>query len=233
MSRVKTTLRRTFVTGLLIVLPGLVTVFVIRFVFAQVNSTVMPMVLKLIPLVGLGRWAEAAWMNYMAPLVSISLTFLLIYLLGLLGENVIGRQVLTFFDRLLRQVPIVRGIYSATSQFIDTFSGDKKAFSRVVLVEYPRRGLWTMALLTSDTTGEVQHRTAKEVVSVFVPTTPNPTSGWLLFVPSDEIIELEMSVDDAFKMIISGGVLTPQYEPAGAMPVSLPDERPTQLAANE
>jgi uncharacterized membrane protein len=226
MSRVKTTLRRTFVTGLLIVLPVLVTVFVIRFVFGQINSTITPMILKIIPLIGLGRWAEAAWMNYLAPLVSISLALLLIYVLGLVGENVIGRQVLAWIDRLLKQVPIVRGIYSATRQFIDTFSGDKKAFSRVVLVEYPRRGLWTMALLTSETKGEVQQRTEKDVVSVFVPTTPNPTSGWLLFVPSDEIVELDMTVDDAFKMIISGGVLSPEYAPRRAEPVAVPDEKP-------
>lgn len=226
---IKKTLRRTFVTGLLIVLPVLVTIFIIRFVLGQIDKAVTPMVLKLIPLVGLGRWAETAWVDYLAPLVSVALSLLLIYLLGLIGENVIGRQILKWIDKMLRQVPVVRGIYSATRQFLDTFSSGGKAFNRVVLIEYPRKDLWTMALMTADTTGEVQHRTGQKVVSVFIPTTPNPTSGWLLFVPEEDVIELEMSVDDAFKMIISGGVLTPEFHPDGTAPAKIAASEPAKL----
>ncbi|MEE8408252.1 MAG: DUF502 domain-containing protein [Myxococcota bacterium] len=218
---IKKTLRRTFITGLLIVLPVLVTIFLIQIVLGQIDKAITPMVLKLIPIIGLGRWAETAWVDYLAPLVSIALSLLFIYLLGLIGENVIGRQLLKWIDKLLMQVPVVRGIYSATRQFLDTFSREGRAFNRVVLVEYPRKGLWTMALMTADTKGEVQYRTEQQIVSVFVPTTPNPTSGWLLFVPEEDVIELEMSVDEAFKMIISGGVLTPEFTPDSAASAKL------------
>ena len=162
----------------------------------------------------LESWLEQAWVDYLAPVVSVTLAVVLICLLGLFGGNVLGKQLLRGIDRLLMQVPFVRGIYSATRQFLDTFAkSGSDAFSRVVLVEYPRKGLWTMALVTSETEGEVQIRLEQRVVSVFIPTTPNPTSGWLLFVPEEDVIALEMSVDDAFKMIISGGILTPPYEP--------------------
>ncbi|MEZ4271866.1 MAG: DUF502 domain-containing protein [Myxococcota bacterium] len=205
------TFRGTFVTGLLIILPVYVTFWVIRFFFRQIDGAVTPGILKLMQLAGLGWLLEAGWVNYIAPLISIILLVFFITLLGLIGGNVLGRQVLGAIDRVLRTIPLVRGIYTATRQFIDTFSSESRSFRDVVLVEYPRQGLWTLALLTGDTQGEVQRKTGRDVVSVFVPTTPNPTSGWLLFVPKDEIIILEMSIDDAFKMIISGGVLTPPY----------------------
>ena len=138
----------------------------------------------------------------------------MVYLLGTLAGNVLGRQLIAALESLLMQIPVVRGIYSATRQFLQTFSGDKnEAFSKVVLFEYPRKGLWTMGLLTGETRGEVQEKTDDVVVSVFVPTTPNPTSGWLIFVPRKNLTELSMSVDDAFKMIISGGILTPETNP--------------------
>ena len=222
----KSTVRRTFVTGLLIALPLLVTFWVVRFLFGQLDRAVTPLVVRLIRLLGLGQWLEIAWADYFAPLVSVALALFLIYLLGLVGGNVIGRQALHAIDRLLMQVPFVRGIYSATRQFLDTFSQHGgPAFSRVVLVEYPRLGLWTMAFVTNDTNGEVQVRTERKVLSVFIPTTPNPTSGWLLFVPENDIVPLNMSVDDAFKMIISGGILTPPF-PAPHAPSTGPAPQP-------
>lgn len=204
------TLRRTFLTGLVIVLPVVITGWVVSFVFSLLARTVTPVVLQAIKLVGLGAWIAQAWVNYAAPLVSVALSLLLIYLIGLVGGNVLGRQAVALFDKLMMRLPFVRGIYSATRQFFATFSRSKsEAFSRVVLVEYPRKGLWTMALVTARTDGEVQDRTQQNMISVFVPTTPNPTSGWLLFVPEQDCVFLDMSVDDAFKMIISGGVVTP------------------------
>jgi len=146
-------------------------------------------------------------------MMSIALLVAVVYLLGLFGGNVIGKQVLGLFDRLLKSIPVVRAIYSSTRQFLDTFAKEGSAFSKVVLVEYPRQGTWTLALLSGDTKGEVIHCLERELVSVFIPTTPNPTSGWLLFVPKSDVIELSMSVDDGFKMILSGGVLSPEYPP--------------------
>ncbi len=207
--------RSTFLTGLIIVLPLWLTVWLLSLIWGVFADALTPLVLQVIKLFALGEWSEKAWVNYLAPLVSVSLSVLLIYLVGLVGANVIGRQVIAAFDKLLLQVPFVRGIYKATRQFFDTFANPKgNAFQRVVLIEYPRRGLWTLALVTNETRGEVQRRTPHPVISVFVPTTPNPTSGFLLFVPTAEVIELTMSVEDALKMIVSGGVVLPG-EPLG------------------
>jgi uncharacterized membrane protein len=206
----KASIKRTLITGLIILTPILVSVWIVRFVFLQIHQSITPAVLNLLRLLGVGPWLETTFVNVGAPIFSVALAVAVIYLLGLLGGNVIGRQLLEGFERLLMQIPVVRGIYSATRQFLDTFSRDSnQAFRKVVLVEYPRKGLWTMALLTNETKGEVALAYQEPMVSVFIPTTPNPTSGWLLFVPKKDVIELTMSVDEAFKMIISGGVLTP------------------------
>jgi len=207
----KTSVKRTLITGLIILTPILVSVWLVRFVFVQIHHSITPALLHLLRLFGVGPWLETTFVNIGAPIFSVALAGLFIYFLGLLGGNVIGRQLLEWFERLLMQIPVVRGIYSATRQFLETFSRENnQAFRKVVLVEYPRKGLWTMALLTNDTRGEVAQTYEEPMVSVFVPTTPNPTSGWLLFVPKKDVVELSMSVDDAFKMIISGGVLTPE-----------------------
>ena len=206
----QTSYKRTFLTGLVVLTPVLVTIWVVKFVLAQISGTLNPMVLKALRLIGSGAWLETAWVNFVSPIISIVLAVMMIYFLGTLAGNVLGRQLIQWLEKLLMQIPVVRGIYSATRQFLETFSGDKtKAFNKVVLFEYPRKGLWTMGLLTGETKGEVRERSGQDMVSVFVPTTPNPTSGWLIFVPINDIQELDMSVDDAFKMIISGGVLTP------------------------
>ena len=206
----KASIKRTLITGLIILTPILVSVWIVRFVFLQIHQSITPAVLNLLRLLGVGPWLETTFVNVGAPVFSVALAGIVIYSLGLLGGNVIGRQLLQGLERLLMQIPVIRGIYSATRQFLETFSRENnQAFRKVVLVEYPRKGLWTMALLTNETKGEVAQAYQEPMVSVFIPTTPNPTSGWLLFVPKKDVIELGMSVDDAFKMIISGGVLTP------------------------
>ncbi len=208
------TFRRVFLTGLIVMLPIFISLWVIHLIFSLIDDTVTPLVVDLIRLLGVGRWVESAWVEYLAPVVSVTLSVLVIYLVGLVGGNVLGRQVLQALDKLLMQVPLVRGIYSATRQFLDTFSRARGgAFRRVVLVEYPRPGLWTMGFVTSETEGEVQARTQGHVLNVFLPTTPNPTSGWLVFVQDSEVVDLDMSVDEAIKMVISGGVLTPPHHP--------------------
>jgi uncharacterized membrane protein len=204
--------RRTFLTGLIIVLPAWVTLWIISLIFGLFAGAVTPLVHKLIQLVGLSDGSEAAWVRYVAPVVSVALSFLTIYLVGLIGGNVLGRQLIAAIDRLLLQVPFVRGIYKATRQFFDTFA-KPRGFNRVVLVEYPRQGLWTLALVTGTPRGEVQRQIEGSVISIFVPTTPNPTSGFLLFVDEREVVPLAMSVEDALKMIVSGGVVNPG-EPA-------------------
>jgi uncharacterized membrane protein len=204
--------RRTFLTGLVIVLPAWVTLWILSLVFGLFAGAVTPVVLKVIEVIGLGAWSVVAWVDYVAPVVSVALSVFSIYLVGLVGGNVLGRQVIALVDRFLLQVPFVRGIYKATRQFFDTFA-KPRGFNRVVLLEYPRKGLWTLALVTGTARGEVRQNTTGTMISVFVPTTPNPTSGFLLFVDERDVVPLKMSVEDALKMIVSGGVVSPE-EPA-------------------
>ena len=202
--------RRTFLTGLIVAAPILVTIWLVTLLFDQVSSYIAPALFGLAQFFGVTAEPIRGWLETIVQLVSVGVGAAGIFLIGLLAENVLGRQLLRGLEWLVMQIPFIRGIYSGTRQFLETFSGDStKAFRKVVLFEYPREGLWTMGLLTGDARGEVAERTPQDMVSVFVPTTPNPTSGWLIFVPVDSVQELDMSVDEAFKMIISGGVLTP------------------------
>jgi uncharacterized membrane protein len=203
--------RRTFVAGLFICLPLLVTLWTIQFILVRIENTVTPLVIQSMRLMGLGAWLQVAWVDYLAPLLSILLGLFSIFLVGLFGGNVLGRQVLRGFEALVLQVPVVRSIYGATRQFVTTFSqAQGRSFSRVVLVEYPRVGVWTLGLVTNAAPARVVDSVGGPMASVFLPTTPNPTSGWLTFVPEAQLVDVAMSVDDAFKLIISGGVLGAQ-----------------------
>jgi uncharacterized membrane protein len=206
--------KRTFITGLVIIIPILVTLWIIMFIFNLASGSITPLILKVLEFVTGGTWVEHVWIEWVAPLVSFVLAVVFIYVLGLIGGNVIGRHLIDWMSQLLLQIPFVRGIYSAARQFVGSFSGDRRAFSEVVLVEYPRSGVWTLGLVTGPTRGEIQSVLPGEWLNVFVPTTPNPTSGWILFIPVTQVIRLRMSVDDALKMIISAGVLTPELPPS-------------------
>jgi len=143
--------------------------------------------------------------------------------IGALTAGMFGRMWMRFSEHILRRMPIVRGIYSAIKQILETvLSQQSNAFREAVLIEYPRRGLWSIGFITGSTKGEVQTVTQEEVVTVFLPTTPNPTSGFLLFVPRRELIHLKMPVEDAIKMVISGGIVTPPEHPprTPALPAS-------------
>ncbi len=206
------TFRRTFITGLLVVTPLVVTYWLVSLVYRALDNNVTPLIFKLVGLLG-SPVEQGTWLGFVAPVVGIALSIGLIYGLGLVGGNVLGRQILKSVEALILQVPVVRGIYSATRQFIDTFSRPEgRSFHGVVLVQFPHPGVWSLGLVTNETAGEVPHRLGKSVLSVFVPTTPNPTSGYLVFAGKDEVKHLDMSIDDAFKMIVSGGVLTPAFE---------------------
>ncbi len=202
--------RRTFITGLVVVLPLMLTFWLVSLLFGMVDGTVTPVLTSFVRLVAPEAWLQRAWVTYVAPLVSIALAVFTIYLIGLVGGNVLGRQLLRWGEAILLRIPVVRPIYSAAKQFVDTFShSDGKSFSSVVLVEFPREGVWTLGFVTGTTRGEVAARTRRSLLTVFVPTSPNPTGGYVLFVPEDKVIRLEMTVDDALKVVITGGVLAP------------------------
>jgi len=135
---------------------------------------------------------------------------LVIVITGALVSNFIGRKLLELWEKLLNRIPGFRGIYKALKQLSDTVlstSGD--SFKKAVLVEYPRKGMWTIAFQTGNYHGEVEKKIGEEIINIYVPTTPNPTSGFFIMLPKDDVIELDMSVDEAFKLIISTGVVTP------------------------
>ena len=136
----------------------------------------------------------------------------LVLFTGFLAANLIGRRLVDLYEAILQRIPFVRGIYSASKSFAEVlFSDTEQSFKKVLLVEYPKRGTYALCFQTSSRLEEIQFRTESDVVCVFVPTTPNPTSGFILMVPKSEIIELDMSVDDALKMIISLGVVVPEW----------------------
>ena len=141
----------------------------------------------------------------------VVLVLLIILITGALVSNYIGRKLLKVWERLLNKIPGFRGLYNALKQLSDTvFSANSDSFKKALLIEYPRKGLWTIAFQTGDYHGEVEQKIGQEIINIYVPTTPNPTSGFFIMLPKTDVIELDMSVDEAFKLIISTGVVTPQ-----------------------
>ena len=141
----------------------------------------------------------------------VVLVLLIILITGALVSNYIGRKLLKVWEKLLNKIPGFRGLYNALKQLSDTvFSANSDSFKKALLIEYPRKGLWTIAFQTGDYHGEVEQKIGQEIINIYVPTTPNPTSGFFIMLPKSDVIELDMSVDEAFKLIISTGVVTPQ-----------------------
>ncbi len=208
--------RRIFITGLVILLPLLITVTLLYFLFKLVNAYITPLVRRLIDLIVSGVFGAALrdWEPFLRSLtipIGLLLTLLLVFLVGGLGTNLIGRRILKALDRLILRIPLVKSVYGAAQQLMQSIRFSHYAgFSRVVLVEYPRRGLWTMGFMTQEYPGGIDRFQQGELVSVFLPTTPNPTSGWLVVTPRSDVRLLDLSVEDGVKFIISGGIVGPQ-----------------------
>lgn len=199
-------LRNAFFTGLVILLPLGVTIIVIQFLISKVGTPTSDFIFWFIdPALRSQSWV--------APLLDIGATivvFLMITLLGAISSYFLGRLILSVTERIMSSVPFISTVYKTVKQIVETFSKQKKAvFQKCVLVEYPKSGTYALGFLTSTSKGEIQDKTKANVFNVFVPTTPNPTSGFLLMVPEDEIIDLEMSISDGMKLVISGGALIP------------------------
>jgi len=196
----QTYLRTYFVAGLLIVLPVVITVSVLVWLFRLLDNVL--------------GWAFALLLGRTIPGLGLATSFLLVFLAGIFATNILGRRMVEMVDRAMMQIPIARTIYSATKQISDSILLQRKgAFQRVVLLEWPRKGLFTLGFVTGETSGEAQEKTTERVFNVFIVTTPNPTTGFLVLVPESEIIPLEMKVEDGLKMVISGGIVTPPYMP--------------------
>lgn len=197
-------LRSSFFTGLLISAPLGLTLYIAWSFIQFVDSKVKP----LIP----PRYLPDTYLPYELPGVGLVVAVVTLIMIGGLAKGLFGRFFIGIYERILNRIPVVRGIYSAIKQILETvFASKADAFRQVVLLEYPRKGLWALGFVTGSTKGEAQARTASEVINVFLPTTPNPTSGFLLFVPRTDLIFLTMSVEDGIKMVVSGGIVTPPY----------------------
>jgi uncharacterized membrane protein len=193
-------LRNYFISGLLFWIPLGLSIVVIKFFLELINDIVPPQYLPemLFNLEGQIPGSGIVWV------------VLIIMITGVLVSNFIGRKLLGLWEKLLTKIPGFRGIYKALKQLSDTvLSPNNNSFKKAVLVEYPRKGLWTIAFQTGDYHGEVEKKIGEEIINIYVPTTPNPTSGFFIMLPKDDVIELDMSVDEAFKLIISTGVVAP------------------------
>jgi len=204
-------IRNAFVSGLLVVAPVTVTLFVINFLIQKIGVPTRRMVFFFIPPAPVNR----VWMEYGLYLLATLVVLVLITLLGWLSKKVLGRLILSTMERVIDAVPVIRTVYNTVKQIRDTFVHQEKAvFQESVLVEYPRPGVYVLGFLTGSGKGEIQEVTQAHLLNVFVPTTPNPTSGFLLMVPDDQVIRLKLSVTDGMKLIISGGAVVPGYTPA-------------------
>ncbi len=196
-------MRKYFVTGLLILVPLAITLWVLNLVISTMDQSLL-----LLP----ERWRPATLIGFHIPGLGTILTLLFVFLTGLLTRNIIGKQIVHVWEMLLTRIPIVSSIYSSVKQVSDTlFSSSGNAFRKAVLVQYPRQGSWTIAFLTGVPGGDVRNHLVGDYVSVYVPTTPNPTSGFFLMMPRADVVELDMSVDEALKYIVSMGVVAPEH----------------------
>jgi uncharacterized membrane protein len=195
-------IRRTLLAGLLILLPLFITYILIAFLFNIFTGVGVPLVTGLLRIFGADDLAYPAVL-----LVNLLLSLAVIFILGLIGTNILGRQLLTAFEGLLLRLPLVKTIYSSAKQVVETFQGPGRSFQRVVLLQYPRHGLWSIGLVATERTDNLNLVPGNKVLAVFVPTTPNPTSGYLVIASPEDVIDLDFSIEDAFKFIISGGLV--------------------------
>ena len=203
-------LRGYFLAGILVTAPAGLTFYLawlfITFVDGQVGSILPP------------RYSPSTYLDFNIPGFGVLVLLVFLTLVGALAAGLVGRLMLRWGESILNRMPVIRGIYSALKQLFESvLSQQSSAFRQCVLVEYPRRGIWALGFISGITEGEVQSLTAEEVVNVFLPTTPNPTSGFLLFVPRSDVIPLTMTVEEGIKMVISGGIVVP------------PDRRPKDV----
>ena len=194
-------IKRYFVTGLLIWVPLAITAWVLSLIAGIADQS-----LRLLP----ESMHPHNLLGFDVPGTGVVLTLLIILVTGLLAANFIGQRLVSWWEKLLARIPVVNSIYNSVKQVSDTlFSSSGNAFRQALLVQYPRTGSWTIAFLTGTPGGDVVNHLTEDHVSVYVPTTPNPTSGFFLMLPRSEVIELDMDVDEALKYIISMGVVAP------------------------
>ena len=195
-------LRKYIITGLLIWVPLGITIFVIKLLVGLMDQT-----LVLLP----PAWRPEAVFGFNIPGLGIVISAMIVFITGFILTNLAGKQLINLWENFLDRIPLVRSIYSAVKQVMQTIlSSDNNTFNEVLLIEYPRKGVWTIGFKTSDSPESFDAVTNQDLITVFVPTTPNPTSGFILFVPKPDVIKMDIDVEDALKMVMSLGVVTPE-----------------------
>jgi uncharacterized membrane protein len=191
-------LRNYFITGIVVLVPIGITLYLTKF-FISVSSNLIPAEIN-----------PNSYLPFLIPGLEIVLAIIFITLIGYLSLSFIGKKILQLFNDLLKKIPILRTIYSAIGQMAATLAPKRRNKKSVVLIEYPRKGCWAVGFATKDNKGEISKKTNQNLVNVFVPTTPNPTSGFLLMFPKEEVVYLDMSFEEASKFIVSAGTSDPK-----------------------
>jgi uncharacterized membrane protein len=194
-------LRRYLVAGILIWLPILATLWVVTFFIHIMDETLL-----LLPL----RYRPEAVVGFALPGIGAIFAFVVVLATGLLVSNLIGRQLVAFWEELLNRIPIIRSVYGSVKGFAESVFSQSNSFRKVVMIEYPRKGVWSLGFMTAEDVPEVTHKTGTEHCCVYISAALNATAGVLVMVPKSEVVELEMTVDAAMKMIITCGVVVPQ-----------------------
>ena len=199
-------IRRKLVAGLLVVFPIFITFIVIKFLFSLIGGILSPVVKKTFIL--LGASPKGTIDEFVVTSIAFILTFSALYFIGVIATNFFGKLILNFFEAILNKTPIIKNVYTSSKKLIEIISlPSRQSFKRVVIVEYPRVGMKAFAFVT----GNIKTKDGTELTSIFIPTTPNPTSGFLIYLPESDIIETDMDIEEGMKLIVSGGILVPEH----------------------
>jgi uncharacterized membrane protein len=213
--RIKQDLKNDLIAGLLVVIPLATTIWLTITIASWVINFLTRIPKQINPYDNL----HPILVNLLNLVVGLTVPLLCILLIGLMARNIAGRWLLDFGERILQAIPLAGSVYKTLKQLLETLLKDSNGkFRRVILVEYPRQGIWAIAFVTGTMSSEIQSQMTRPMLSVFIPTTPNPTTGWYAIVPEDEVVNLSMSIEDAFKVVISGGIVSPT---ATSIPISL------------
>ena len=200
----KTLLKRYFLTGLLVIIPIWGTILILKTIFVGVEG-ILDLLVRLVP-------------SHYVPGLGILALIVLVFVTGLFATNFMGRQIVKWWEEWLNRVPLVRGIYSTLKSMMDILSfSDHASYNRVVMIQFPKNGHYCIAFVTGVTKGEMQDLAQEPLIHVYVPTSPNPTSGYFLLVPEHEVTSVDMSVEEAMKLIVSGGLCSPSTSLASAV----------------
>ncbi len=216
--RIKQDLKNDLIAGLLVVIPLATTIWLTITIASWVINFLTRIPKQINPYDNL----HPILVNLLNLLVGLTVPLLCILLIGLMARNIAGRWLLDFGERILQAIPLAGAVYKTLKQLLETLLKDSNGkFRRVILVEYPRPGIWAIAFVTGTMSSEIQSNMSRPMLSIFIPTTPNPTTGWYAIVPEDDVVNLSMSIEDAFKLVISGGIVGPTSS-ALAMPLQTP-----------